>query len=514
MSPRKLLVVALAMTALGAVAPASAAAFPPLQHPSPNGLCNVRMFLAPRIISAGEPLLIWGKLTCRRPASAADKEVKLYEHVHGTPGFTYVQSVMTNTNGYYEIEKADGTITTNRWFLVRSHGASSGAKPLRVEAEVTLAGPPEGTQLYTGRANAVTFTGTVNPADEGALVVLQRQNAVTGNEWHSIGRGTVETNGTFTIIHVFRYPGDADIRVLVLRTDDRNIPSSSNVLTYEISQAQNPDLTINSSADPITFGQQVTISGTVANAKEQPVTLYGRTVGQQFAPIAQATTNNEGDYTFPAQAPMNSTFYRVESTTKHSAVLFEGVRYLLTTSVSQTTVQAGQPVTFSGAVEPGHEGGIVYLERKDANGPGYHVIQVATIGSGSTYTIEHRFYDAGTKTIRIYVPGGPENSAAASTPFAIEVTPAPASALAPEMGPNITLPSEGQVKGASGEETASGGLEAEPGESESTAGTGTPAKVKGKKSPTTTTPEPTTTPTPTTTPEESETVKHHRRGKR
>ncbi len=44
---------------------------------------------------------------------------------------------------------------------------------VRVAAQVTLAGPPEGSQLYTGRANRVTFTGTVTPADTGARAASQ-----------------------------------------------------------------------------------------------------------------------------------------------------------------------------------------------------------------------------------------------------------------------------------------------------------------------------------------------------
>ncbi len=451
-----------ALTAALVVAPSGASAF---KRPSPLGRCRVSINLAPRIVSVGDPITIWGRLSCRRPASAANKAVKLFQHVPGTPGLTYVQSVNTNVNGFYEIEKAGGVIDTNRFFVVRSHGAQSARRAVKVEAEVNLSGPAEGTQLYTGHANAVTFTGTVNPADAQARVILQRQNALTGNEWHNIDHGVVQENGNFSIIHTFRYPGDADIRVVV-RSQRRNIPSRSNVLTYEVSQAQNPALTINSSADPIVFGQSVTISGTLANGANQMVTLDARTVGrgQHFAPVAQVMTNGEGDYTFPAQAPVNSTYYRVLSVSKRSAVLFQGVRYLLTASVSQTSVQAGMPVTFSGAVAPNHARGIVYLERKDTNSAGYHVIDVASIGEGSTYSFEHRFYDAGTKTVRIFIPGGPQNSATASQPFTIQVTPAPASALTPETSANASLPSEGQATESSGEESLSGDLESEPSE--------------------------------------------------
>jgi hypothetical protein len=479
----KLIPAVAALTVALAIAPPGASAF---KHPSPNGRCRVNLFVAPRIIATGDTDTIWGQLSCQRPISVANRVVRLFEHLRGTPGLTFVQRATTNVNGFYEIEQAAGAVTTNRWYVVRSLGAQSRRKGVRVEAEVNLAGPPEGTTIYTGPKNAVTFTGNVNPPDTGAVAILQRQNAVTGNEWHGIDRAIVQADGSFSITHTFRYPGDADIRVLV-RSQDRNIPSRSNVLTYEISQAQNPGLTISSSADPITFGQSVMIGGTLLGGAAQRVTLYARTVGQRFAAIAESTTNTEGDYAFPAQSPMNSTFYRVEGNSKHSAVLFEGVRSLLTAAVSRTTVQAGMPVTFSGAVAPDRSGEIVYLERKNAAGPGYHVIQVATIGAGSTYSIEHRFYDPGTKVVRIYVPGGPQNSAAASPPFTIEVTPAPVSALTPEALTNISLPSEGEGSGSNRNESASGGLEAVPGETEP----GTESKERGK---------PTNTPTTETGP--------------
>jgi hypothetical protein len=448
-----------ALTGALAIAPPGASAF---KRPSPLGRCRISINIAPRVIVANDPVTVWGRLSCLRPARAADKTVKLFQHLRGTPGVTYVQSVTTDANGFYEIEKAGGDVTTSRFFLVRSHGAQTARREVLVEAEVSLSGPAEGTQLYTGHANAVTFSGTVDPADANARVILQRQNALTGNEWHAIDRGVVQSDGTFSIMHTFRYPGDADIRVLV-RSGPLNIPSRSNVLTYEISQAQNPALTINSATDPIVFGQSTTISGTLAgaNKQSQQVTLYARTVGQHYAPIAQTTTNTEGAYSFGPESPSSSTFYRVASAGERSAALFEGVRYLLTAQVSQTQVQAGTPVTFSGAVAPGHAGGIVYLERKDAKGPGYHVIQIAQITSGSTYAIEHRFYDAGSKAVRIFVPGDPSNAAAASAPFVIEVTPAPLAALAPESSTNSSQASEGQATGAGGGESASGALEAE-----------------------------------------------------
>jgi hypothetical protein len=306
--------------------------------------------------------------------------------------------------------------------------------------------------IETGVPHQQTFTGTVTPADVGARVILQRQNAVTGDEWHRIGFGSVEADGNYTITHTFRVPGDASIRVLV-RSDRINSPSASTPLEYEISQAQNPSLTISSSADPIAYGQSVTISGVLAGATTpQTVTLLGRTVHQQgFAPIAEVSTGAGGAYSFPAQVPVNSTLYRVKATGQKSAVLYEGVKDVLTAEVSPTTVQAGEAVTFKGTITPDQTGHIIYLERQNASGTAFHVVQVGRVLPGSEYSIVHQFYVPGTKIVRIDIPGGPDNGRAVSQLFTVQVTPAPPSALTPEAPGNSSLPSEGQTTGSEAE---------------------------------------------------------------
>jgi hypothetical protein len=239
-------------------------------------------------------------------------------------------------------------------------------------------------------------------------------------------------------------PGDANIRVLV-RSERRNIASPSDVLNYEISQTENPSFTIEASADPIPDGQSVTISGTVTGAAHQPVTLEAHTARQLgFAPVSEVTTDASGNYTFPAQSPIQSTFYEVKGAGRHSAVLYEGVKDVFTAQVSQTTVQAGQTLTFSGTVAPDHTGHVIYLERQNASGIGFHVVQVGRVSAGSVYSIVHTVYDAGTKVFRVKIPGGPENEGAASPAFTIVVTSAPAAALAPEAPGNSSLPAEGQ----------------------------------------------------------------------
>ncbi len=449
----KLIPAVAAVTSLLVLAPAAASAH---KHSSPFGRCRINIeSIAERQITAGESATVKGRVECGPSVNTSGQPVELYAHAAGTAGFVPVQSTTTETSGFYQFKTAPEN--TNTSFYVRSHGAQSGRKRLRVALQVTLnplAGVAEGGVVETGAPHRETFTGTISPstADVGARVILQRENATTGEEWHRIGIGQVMAGGTFSIPHIFRVPGDASIRVLV-RSDGLNVPSPSNELEYEISQAQNANLTINASPDPISYGQSVMISGVLAGATTpQTVTLLARTVHQQgFAPVAQANTGAGGAYSFPAQTPVSSTLYRVRGAGQKSAVLYEGVKDVLTTEVSATTIKAGQALEFKGTVAPDHTGHVIYLERQNAMGTGYHVVQKGHVLPGSVYSIVHQVYVPGTKVFRVVIPGGPDNGRAVSQLFTVLVTPAPASALRTEAPGNSSQPNEGQTTGSEAE---------------------------------------------------------------
>ncbi|HEV7941691.1 MAG TPA: hypothetical protein VGP17_02675 [Solirubrobacteraceae bacterium] len=399
--------------------------------------------MAPHHTTAGEPVVVFGRLRCPGGGESA-QTVQLFHHLTGQPGSSYVQSVTTNTEGYYEINPADGVVETSRSFFVVSGRARSRTQQVRVSAQVTLSGPAEGSQLLTGKPNQVTFTGTVAPTDVGAEVVLQRQDAENGQTWHHIGDTTVAADGTFTLPHTFIVPGDASIRALV-RSQGRNVPSSSNVIAYEISQAQNSALTIEASADPIVVGGSVTLGGKLAGVSTAtPVQLFAHTRYGHFTAVAEISTNASGEYSFAPQSPLHSTFYKVKAGGQTSAVLFEGVHDLLSVEPPATSVQQGQPLQVSGSVSPQHGGHVIYLEAQDAFGGGFHVIQIGFLGAGSTYDLQHRFYELGNRVLRVFIPGGPENEGAASPTFTVDVTPAPLPALMPEPEGNTSEAPEGQ----------------------------------------------------------------------
>jgi hypothetical protein len=424
------------------------------------GGCRVTLNVAPRLVTDGEPALAFGRLSCRGANEEASQTVTLYGASAGSlgpPAYTVLGTTTTDAHGLYQLSTGD--LSTNSLFYVVADGAQSGRRAVKVAAQVELKGPPEGVvpdTLRTGRRNSVEFTGTVSPADVGALVILQRQNAIKGNEWHRIGRG-VEVNGEghFSIVHTFVVAGDANIRVVV-RNGFRNhglhnVVSPSNILSYEIVQAQNPQLTIASSANPISYGQSTTISGVLAGGANTEVRLLARAATQVgYTPVGEVKTDGSGDYAFAPQMPLVNTYYRVEGAGRSSAVLFEGVKFVLTAGASATTVAAGQPLTFSGTVTPEEVGHAIYLERLNATGTNYHVIEVATVTAGTTpgtsvYSIVHTFYNEGTSVVRIKIPGGPQNATTNSAPFTISVTPPVPSVLTPEAPGNSTLPPEGQI---------------------------------------------------------------------
>jgi hypothetical protein len=429
------------------------------EHRSPDGRCRVTL-TAPRpwLITVPESVTMTGQLVCRRHRNISDEPVRLFQRILGTPGFSLAQTTTTNAQGEYQFQLTG--VETNRVYFVRARGAESENRGLRVAAKVTLAGPPEVTQLQTGVANRVSFTGSVSPADVGARVALQRQNASGSDEWHAIGFGTVQEGGAFTIVHRFLVPGDAAIRVLV-RSGDRNAPSPSNVLDYLISQAQNPALTITASPDPISYGQPVTIAGKLEGGKDQTVTLYEHTVGNHaqrgYSSVAQVSTNESGEYTFPAQSPVNSTYYRVKGAGKVSAVLFEGVKYVLSAEASKTAVKEGEAVTFSGTVSPAPSvpNHVVFIERQPVGGGEFHVVHVGFLNAEARFSIPYQPYATGALVFRVRVTGGPANGTVVSPPFTIDVTPVAAALLAPEAPGNTSLPtssSEGRETGSSNSE--------------------------------------------------------------
>ena len=119
------------------------------------------------------------------------------------------------------------------------------------------------------------------------------------------------------------------------------------------------------------------------------------------------------------------------------------MKYILNAGVSATKVQAFQTLTFSGTVVPARENHVVYLERENSFGGGFHVADVGRLDKEGKFSIVHFFVGAGKQVYRIKVPGDPENQTVGTGPLTIEVTPAPPGAHRATPKPS-TLPVEGK----------------------------------------------------------------------
>ena len=409
------------------------------KHEGAASKCRIDLFAEPHTITSGESVEVFGQLRCPG-GSTEGQTVTVYGRSVGSPAFKVLGTPTTAAGGFYSLVQSD--VTTDSSFYASALGARSATRNVRVAPVVTLKGVSETVPLFTGFRNRATFTGAVNPADAGAELVLQRENATSSEEWNAIQFGTVGEGGLYSITHTFEVPGDANIRVVVRPHGKFSVRGISNTLSYGISQKQNPSLTILTTSYSVPYGSPVTLSGILAAGAGKTVTLQARTFGKEFAPVTTTTTTTGGDYSFIV-TPLQNTRYRVTGGGLKSAVLFEGVKYILTVGASAKTVQAGQPLRFAGTVTPGTVGKLVYLERENSSGGGFHVVDGGSVEPGGTYSITDYIFGSGKAVFRVRIPGDPDNQQASSETFPIEVTPAPPSSLKPAAQPKV--PSEGTV---------------------------------------------------------------------
>jgi hypothetical protein len=430
-----------AAAALLAFVPAGAAARIASDLHSGPRACRVSVFAEPHVITSGETAELFGGLVCpRRPAASIGQPVTALAHSAGVPGMRTVGTTTTGSGGGFTL--STGAIATDTAFYVKVGTARTVRRLVRVAPLVTLAasGLSDGATVVASSNHVVLFSGIVSPADAGAEVLLEREAAVANEEWFPIQRTAVRGDGSYSLLHHFVVPGAANLRVIVRPHGLFDVRGTSNTLSLEVTGRQNPRLTIFTSADPVSFGQPITITGVLAGGANQKVTLLSRTHGDNtpFVKAGETTTDGSGNYKFALPAMTANATFKVTNGKITSALLLEGVKYLVNATASAKTVQEGQAVTFAGAVVPGDAGKLVYLERENAFGGSFHVVDLTTVVAGGTYSIPYFAFGSGRQVYRVKVPGDPGNQGAATTTFTIEVTPPPPGTLVrPEPQPRL-----------------------------------------------------------------------------
>jgi hypothetical protein len=376
-------------------------------------------------VIVGASATLTGRLTCADEEAAAGKQVSLY--VRGRSGVRSKAAVETTAkDGSFQLTSSALAVDTRFTALIA--GSRQARAVVEVAPQITLSGPASG-QVSTASAFArtrvsgkATFTGATSPALAGARVALQISSELPTRPWHSIAFARIDATGHFSLTHAFKMPGEISVRATAHsgRLMSRAV---SEPLSYEVAQAQVSALTIHASADPLSAGQPVTISGAMASADGASVTLLARTSTGGFTPVAHSTTESLGQYSF-TETPLENTYYEVTGDTDTSATLFVGVTFALSPGPQPAVVHAGEQLSLTGSAIPALPGQVVYLEREYTAGEGFQVVASGTVTDAlSDYSVSYTPARYGASVLRLRVADGGKHLTAIGEPFTVTVIP-------------------------------------------------------------------------------------------
>jgi hypothetical protein len=182
-------------------------------------------------------------------------------------------------------------------------------------------------------------------------------------------------------------------------------------------------VTIAASPNPSLAGQKVVISGAVIGSSGTQVVLWRELAGQSsFQQAGQATTDSSGQYKFtlPRGKVMADQQWYVTSGAVQSPTLQQHVEALVGLTSSAVSAKAGRSIVLRGHVTPSHAGEVVLVEM--SRGGVWHVIARPRLGRGSSYTISHRFAQAGALKLRVVLGADHRNDRSVSRTITVKVT--------------------------------------------------------------------------------------------
>ncbi|MBV8947547.1 MAG: hypothetical protein JOZ95_19115, partial [Solirubrobacterales bacterium] len=195
------------------------------------------------------------------------------------------------------------------------------------------------------------------------------------------------------------------------------------------SPTNNSGLTINAIPNPIDAGEGVFIYGhlNVTPVAGQTIILYHHLAGSGlgYTKVGQTTTDSHGFYEFTRAENVvmtnRSWFVREAGIHQiHSRTVFERVAALVSLSASTSSAVTGQPVVFTGHVDPSHAGEPVVLQQETASGE-WRDLKSGRLDRGSNYAITYRWRFAGDHTVRVLFGSDARNISGAANPVTVAV---------------------------------------------------------------------------------------------
>jgi hypothetical protein len=193
--------------------------------------------------------------------------------------------------------------------------------------------------------------------------------------------------------------------------------------------SHNRGLTINAIPNPINAGDGVFIYGhlNVGPVGHQTIILYHHLAGSGhgYTQVGRTTTDSHGFYEFTRAEDVvmtnRSWFVRDAGIRQiHSRTVFERVAALVSLSPSSSTAVTGQPVVFTGHVDPNHAGASVALQQETASGD-WRDLKTGRLDGGSDYSITYRWRFAGDHTVRVLFRGDARNIKGSANPVTVAV---------------------------------------------------------------------------------------------
>jgi hypothetical protein len=333
----------------------------PRVHGHRHGKCELSLEASPETVMAGEPATLHGTLACPEGTAASGETIAISvtQRVGGVPSTSELPPATTEEDGSFEVTTAP--LIARSIFIAHSPLARHGARaPVKVTPKVTLDGPAAaGTQLVA-HASSSTHTRRTR----------------------------------------FTFAGTVDPAMMGTRV----------ALQYQYASNGRGWHTVAFSR--VGAGGRYSFVHAFGSPGEVSVRVIAHPKGELPA----------------ASEPLS---YEIVGATAHADAPFDGLA--LTLSPPPSTVQAGATVTFSGTLAPAPTAPsgtptsasptqVVYLERANPGGFGFHVVASATVSDGS-YALSYTFAHPGTAVMRVKAPAGAHTGT--SAPVTITVTAAP-----------------------------------------------------------------------------------------
>jgi hypothetical protein len=217
-------------------------------------------------------------------------------------------------------------------------------------------------------------------------------------------------------------------------------------------------ITMRAAPNPSITGDPVVIYGHVTGEPTgQPIRLYTIVLPRSlnaaeppYTRIKQVFLSSSGFYEFTVRNVASARHWRVVASKvlKSGAIAQDVIPALSLVSSASTTTTAA-PVTFSGAISPGHAGESITLEyQAGTTSKSVQVIGKARLDRHSRFSLKHTFTLPGTYDVRAVFTKDRQNEGTVSTPATVVVQEAPAAGFsAAPSAPVVTAGAPDTISG-------------------------------------------------------------------